>query len=71
MKIWTKMIIIAAAITVLLIAGMMVYFQYFTRRTLMISTTTSLDDTGLLTEIKKTYEATRQVSLSFIPVALE
>lgn len=62
------MIIIAAAITVLVIAGTMVYFQYFTRRTLMISTTTSLDDTGLLTEIKKAYEATRQVSLSFIPV---
>lgn len=68
MKVWTKMVIIAAAITVLVVGGTMAYFQYFTRRTLMISTTTSLDDTGLLTEIKKAYEATHQVSLSFIPV---
>ncbi|MCJ7422795.1 substrate-binding domain-containing protein [Candidatus Bathyarchaeota archaeon] len=65
---WAKMIIAATIITVTIIAGTMIYFQYFTRRRLVISTTTSLDDTGLLDEISKAYEATHNVDLSFIPV---
>jgi len=68
MNTWTKMIIAAISITVIIVAGTLVYFQYFTRRRLMISTTTSLDDTGLLDEIKKTYEAKHPIDLSFIPV---
>ena len=65
---WQKIIIIAALATVILVAGTIIYFQHFTRRRLMISTTTSLDDTGLLAEIKTAYEATHTVNLNFIPV---
>jgi len=62
------MVIIASAVTALIVAGTMIYFQYFTKRKLLISTTTSLDDTGLLGAIKKAYEADHQVDLGFIPV---
>ncbi len=68
MQTWTKMIIASFAITVMIIAGTMVYLQYFARRRLMISTTTSLDDTGLLNEIKKAFEARYPITLNFIPV---
>jgi tungstate transport system substrate-binding protein len=68
MQTWMKMIIVACATTVLIVAGTMIYFQYFTGRRLVISTTTSLDDTGLLDEIKRVYEASHQIVLSFIPV---
>jgi tungstate transport system substrate-binding protein len=63
-----KMIIAASAITMLTIAGTIIYLQYFARRRLMISTTTSLDDTGLLSEIKKAFEAKYPITLNFIPV---
>ncbi len=68
MKMWQKIILIAVLVTVVLVAGTEAYFQYFARRSLRISTTTSLDDTGLLKEIKSAYEATHQVDLNFIPV---
>jgi tungstate transport system substrate-binding protein len=68
MKTWIKMIIAAATITVTIVAGTLIYFQYFTRKRLMISTTTSLYDTGLLDEIEKAYEAKYFVDLNFISV---
>ena len=68
MRTWTKMIIVASAITVIIIAGTFIYFQFFARRRLMISTTTSLDDTGLLGEIERVYESKYLIDLNFIPV---
>ena len=68
MHLWQKILVVAVLATVVLIAGTAVYFQYFARKRLMISTTTSLDDTGLLDEIKTAYEATHRVELNFIPV---
>jgi len=68
MKTWIKMIIASSTITMIIIAGTIVYLQYFARRRLMISTTTSLDDTGLLAEIKKAFEARYPITLNFIPV---
>ena len=62
------MILVAFIITVIIIAGTLVYFQFFTRKRLLISTTTSLDDTGLLGEIERIYEARYWIDLNFIPV---
>jgi len=63
-----KTIAIASAVTVVIIAGTLIYFQFFVKRRLMISTTTSLYDTGLLDEIEKAYEAKYLVDLNFISV---
>lgn len=57
----------AVLVTVILVAGTVVYFRYFAKKRLMISTTTSLDDTGLLDEIKSAYEATHNIELNIIP----
>jgi tungstate transport system substrate-binding protein len=66
MKTWQIMLIVAAIGTTLVIAGTITYFQYFARRRLIISTTTSLYDTGLWDEIEKNYEATHNVDLNII-----
>ena len=66
MQIWQKMLIVAALVTITVVAGTLVYFNYFARRRLIISTTTSLYDTGLLDEIEKDYEATRNVDINII-----
>jgi tungstate transport system substrate-binding protein len=60
------MIIIAALATIIVVAGTITYFQYFAKRRLIISTTTSLYDTGLLDEIEKNYEATHNVDVNII-----
>jgi len=62
------MIIAAIAIVAIIIAGTLVYFQYFSKRRLMISTTTSLNDTGLLDELEKAFEAKYPVDVNFIAV---
>ncbi|MCJ7560293.1 substrate-binding domain-containing protein [Candidatus Bathyarchaeota archaeon] len=67
MQTWQKMIIIAALATIIVVAGTITYFQYFAKRRLIISTTTSLYDTGLLDEIEKNYEATHNVDINIIP----
>jgi tungstate transport system substrate-binding protein len=58
--------IVAALVTVTVVAGTLVYFNYFAKRRLIISTTTSLYDTGLLDEIEKNYEATHSVDINII-----
>jgi len=60
------MLIVAALATITVVAGTLVYFNYFARRRLIISTTTSLYDTGLLDEIEKDYEATHNVDINII-----
>jgi len=60
------MLIAAVLVTVVVVAGTIVYFEYFAGRRLIISTTTSLYDTGLLDELEKLYEATHNVDLNII-----
>lgn len=57
MQIWQKLLITAALVTIIIVAGTITYFQYFAKRRLIISTTTSLYDTGLLDTLEKDYEA--------------
>ncbi len=54
MKIWQKLLLAATIATIILIAGTLIYFQNFAKRRLIISTTTSLYDTGLLDTLEKT-----------------
>jgi len=68
MQTWTKLLIIAAAATVLIIAGSYVYFQSLIRTRLLISTTTSLWETGLLNATKQAFEAKYPINLAFIAV---
>ena len=65
MKTWTKLFIIAAITTLLIVSGTLIYLQYFTRRRLLVSTTSSLYETGLLGEIEKAFEAKYPVDLQF------
>src|SRR4030043_480140 len=68
MQTWQKLLIIAALATIIVIAGTLVYFNYFSKRRLIISTTTSLYDTGLLDELEKDYEAKNpSVDINIIP----
>ncbi len=57
MQTWKKLLIVAALATIIVIASTLVYFNYLSKRRLIISTTTSLYDTGLLDELEKDYEA--------------
>lgn len=68
MQTWTKVLIIAVAITILVIGGSFAYFQYFTKRRLLISTTTSLYETGLLNATEQAFETKYQIDLGFIAV---
>ena len=56
MQTWQKLITVAALATIVVIAGTMVYFNQVAKRRLIISTTTSLYDTGLLDQLEKDYE---------------
>jgi len=66
MQTWQKLLIVAALATIVVVAGTLAYFNYFAKRRLIISTTTSLYDTGLLDEIEKQYEATHPVDINII-----
>jgi len=68
MLMWTKVIIIAAAVTVLIIAASLAYFRYFTKTRLLVSTTTSLYETGLLNATERAFEAKYSIDLGFLPV---
>jgi len=67
MQTWQKLLIIAALATIMVVAGTLIYFNYFAKRRLIISTTTSLYDTGLLDEIEKKYESTHNIDINIIP----
>ena len=68
MQAWQKLLVVAALATIIVIAGTITYFNCFAKRRLFISTTTSLDDSGLLDEIEKDYEATHNVDLNIVAV---
>src|SRR4030066_1023455 len=61
-----KLLIIAALATIIVIAGTFAYLNYFAKRRLIIATTTSLYDTGLLDEIEANYEANHPVDINII-----
>jgi tungstate transport system substrate-binding protein len=65
MKAWQKMLIVAVVATVTVIAGTLAYLYFSPTPRLMVSTTTSLYDTGLLDAIKTQYEATHKVHIYF------
>lgn len=61
-----KIVIIASLITILIVSGSWIYLEYFTTRRLIISTTTSLYDTGLLDAIKDEFEKKYPLDISII-----
>jgi len=69
-KIGTGMTVflVAAVVSIASVAGTFIYLKMFEGETLMISTTTSLYDTGLLDFIEYQYEAEHKVDLRFISV---
>jgi tungstate transport system substrate-binding protein len=67
MKAWQKILIVAIIATIAVVGGTMAYLEFSPTPRLTISTTTSLWDTGLLTEIKTQYEANHKVTLNFAP----
>ena len=66
MQTWQKLLIVAALATIIVVSGTIVYFNSFAKRRLIISTTTSLYDTGLLDVIEENYEVTHNVDLNII-----
>jgi tungstate transport system substrate-binding protein len=65
MKAWQKMLIVAIVATVTVVAGTLAYLYLSPIPRLMVSTTSSLYDTGLLDAIKTQYEATHRVHIYF------
>ena len=63
MKAWQKILIAAIVATVVVIAGTIAYLDFSPTPRLIISTTTSLYDTGLFDQIKTQYEATHKVNI--------
>jgi len=66
MTTWKKMIFAAFLVTVITISGTTIYYNYFAKRSLIISTTTSLYDTGLLDVLEKGFESKRLVDVRII-----
>jgi tungstate transport system substrate-binding protein len=65
MKAWQTILIVAVAATIMVIAGTLAYLYFSPTPRLIISTTSSLYDTGLLDAIKAQYEATHKVDIYF------
>ena len=65
MQAWQKILIVAVTATVVVIAGTIAYLDFSPTPRLIISTTTSLYDTGLLDQIKTQYEAAHKVDIYF------
>jgi len=68
MQTWAKIVVVAAAATALIIAGSYAYFQSLVRTRLLVSTTTSLYETGLLNATKTAFEGKYPINLAFIAV---
>lgn len=65
-KTWIKFLIIATTVTILIITGSIAYIRYFTRTTLLVATTTSLYETGLLNAVEQTFEAKYPIDVGFV-----
>jgi len=65
---WGMTFLIAAAVAVVSVAGTSYYMQIFSRNRLVVSTTTSLFDTGLLDEIEAHFKKAYPINLNFISI---
>ena len=65
---WGIALIVAAITTVASVGGTFVYFNITTRQKLVVATTTSLFDTGLLDEVETQFEAKHNIDVYFISV---
>ncbi len=65
--VWGTIYMIALAVAVASVAGTSYHIQTFLGNRLVVSTTTSLFDTGLLDEIEIHFEETYAINLNFIP----
>ena len=65
MQSWQKILIVAVVATIIVIAGTLAYLYFSPTPRLIISTTSSLYDTGLLDAIKAQYGATHKVDIYF------
>ncbi len=63
---WGMTFLVAAAVAVVSVAGTSYYMQSYSRNRLIVSTTTSLFDTGLLDEIETHFEKAYPINLNFI-----
>ncbi|MFQ5758476.1 MAG: substrate-binding domain-containing protein [Candidatus Bathyarchaeia archaeon] len=63
---WGMTFILVAAVVIVSVGGTAYYMQTFLRNRVIISTTTSLFDTGLLDEIERQFEETHPIDLNFI-----
>jgi len=68
MNTWIKVLIIVAAVSIMIVGGSYAYFKYLTKTRLLISTTTSLWETGLLNATEQAFEAKYPIDLGFLPV---
>jgi len=66
--IWGIVITVAAIVSVASVAGTFVYLQISMRQKLVVATTTSLYDTGLLDEIETRFETEYPIDIYFISV---
>lgn len=67
MKAWQTILIAAAVTTIVVNAGTLAYLKFSPTPSIIVSTTTSLYDTGLLDAIRTKYEATQNVHVYFSP----
>ena len=65
---WGIVIIVAAIASVASIGGTTLYLQTTTKQKLVVATTTSLFDTGLLDEVETSFEAKHNIDVYFISV---
>jgi len=65
---WGIVIIAAAIVSIASVAGTFFYLQMSTRQKLVVATTTSLYDTGLLDEIETRFESKYPIDIYFISV---
>ncbi len=65
---WGTVMIIAAIVSASSVAGSWYYLEVFSRQKLIVATTTSLYDTGLLDEIEEHFEEKYSVDLCLISV---
>jgi tungstate transport system substrate-binding protein len=65
---WGIVIIIAAIVSVASIVGTFAYMKMSSREKLVVATTTSLYDTGLLDEVETAFEAKYPIDIYFISV---
>jgi len=68
METLTKMLITSMLILAIILSGNIIYTEYIAKPQLLVATTTSLYDTGLLDALKGAYEAKNPVEVFFIPM---